>query len=63
MTAAAMTTDEFRALLAAAGLTQQRAAQLLRVAVSTVARWAQDGTFPPAKAALIRARLKPAAPK
>ncbi len=60
---AAMTADQFRALLEAAGLTQQRAAALLGVSVTAVQHWLQGDTpISQAKADLIRARLT-SAPK
>lgn len=56
----AMTAEEFRELLASAGLTIREAAELLGVSNPTVSRW-QTGKTPIGKSAakLVRAVLKP----
>ena len=55
---AAMTADEFRAILDAADLTIAEAAKALGVGTSTIDRWLNDETpISEARAALIRERI------
>lgn len=57
----AMTPDEFRALLDTSGLTQAAAAVLLGVSGATVFNWLEGHTpITDDRAALIRARIRPA---
>ena len=56
----AMSADEFRAILEAAGVPQHRAAVLLGVGQTTVFRWLHgEAPISEARAALIRERIKP----
>jgi transcriptional regulator with XRE-family HTH domain len=56
----AMTPDEFRARMEAAGLTERTAAEALGVNKNTVYRWLSGETPIAAdKAALIRQRIRP----
>ena len=57
---AAMTADEFRAILDVAGLNTVQAAKILGVGTTTVDRWLHGETpISEARAALIRARITP----
>ena len=56
---AAMTANEFHAILEAAGLNLAQAAKAIGVSIATVHRWLNDVTpISAAKAALIRERIK-----